>query len=97
MTHPETTAEDEYVPSDAELRRLLAQAKAAGDEPLRRMLAAYVTLRRVTADVITYLETRDGVSQVARIPLLAQARRLATGSRPERGGRPAPHPGAPTP
>ena len=81
MTGTDTKTDDEYVPSDAELRRLLAQAKAAGDEPLRRMLASYLALRRVTADVIAYLETRDGVSQVARIALLAQAKRLATGSR----------------
>ena len=76
-----TDADSEYVPGDAELRRLLAQAKAAGDEPLRRMLGAYLALRRVTADVVAYLETRDGAGQVARIPILAQAKRLATGSR----------------
>ena len=81
MTNPEPIDEDAYVPSDAELRRLLAQAKAAGDEPLRRILGAYITLRRVTGDVVAYLETRDGAGQVARIPLLAQAKRLATGSR----------------
>jgi hypothetical protein len=81
MTDRERTDEAEYVPSDAELRRLLAQAKAAGDEPLRRMIVSYLSLRRVTADVVAYLETRDGAGQVARIPLLAQAKRLATGTR----------------
>jgi len=80
MTDP-TNLDEDYVPSDVELRRLHAQAKAAGDEPLRRMLGGYLALRRVTADVVAYLETRDGVAQVARIPLLARAKRLATGSR----------------
>jgi hypothetical protein len=64
--------------SDADLRRLLAQAHATGDEPLRRLVVSYVTLRRLTADVISFIETRDGGQLVARAPLLSRAKSLAT-------------------
>jgi len=62
--------------SDDELRALLARAKAAGDEPLRRLVASYVTLRRLTADALTTVETQYGAAAVARVPSLAHLKRL---------------------
>ena len=62
--------------SDAELRTLLARAKAGGDEPLRRLVASYVTLRRLTADALMTVETQYGAAAVARVPSLAHLKRL---------------------
>jgi hypothetical protein len=61
---------------DAELRALLARAKADGDEPLRRLVSSYVTLRRLSADVIELIETQFGGATVARAPLLTHVKRL---------------------
>ena len=60
--------------SDAELRALLVRAKETGDEPLRRLLASYVMLRRLSADVIELIETQFGGSTVANAPLLKHVR-----------------------
>ena len=84
MSAPETPAEtpgaagDEPAESigDAELRALLARAKAEGDEPLRRLVSSYVTLRRLSADVIELIETQFGGATVARAPLLTHVKRL---------------------
>jgi hypothetical protein len=62
--------------SDVELRALLARAKAGGDEPLRRLVASYVTLRRLTADALTTVEAQYGAAAVARVPSLAHLKRL---------------------
>ncbi len=62
--------------SDAELRSLLAQARRTGDEPLRRLLASYVTLRRLAADMITLIETREGAATIVRTPLFSRIKHL---------------------
>ena len=62
--------------SDAELRALLAQAKAVGDVPLRRLVSSYVTLRRLTADALQLVETQYGAAAVARVPALSHLKRL---------------------
>ena len=64
-------------PTDAELRTLMARARASDDTALRRVVISYVTLRRVTADVIRFIEAREGGAAVAETPLLRRARRLA--------------------
>ena len=62
---------------DAELRALLARARAQDDQELVRLIVSYVTLRRVMADVIASIEARDGGAAVARTPLLLRARELS--------------------
>lgn len=62
--------------SNAELRDLLRQASERDDVPLRRLVTGYLTLRRIGADVIAFLEARDGAATVARTPLLLRARHL---------------------
>lgn len=62
---------------DAELRALLARAHERDDPRLVRLITSYVTLRRVTADVIASIEAREGGAAVARTPLLRRARELA--------------------
>ena len=62
--------------SDAELRALLAQAKATGDEPLRRLLASYLTLRRISAEMLTLIEAREGAQTVTRSPLFSRLKHL---------------------
>ena len=64
-------------PTDAELRELGARARMSDDVALRRLITSYVTLRRVLADVIGFIEAREGGSAVAGTPLLRRARRLA--------------------
>lgn len=63
--------------SDAELKTLIDRARATGDAELRRLITSYLTLRRVTADVVEFLITREGGVLVERTPLIALARRLA--------------------
>jgi hypothetical protein len=67
--------------TDAELRALGARARASDDTLLRRLLTSYLTLRRVTADVIVFIEAREGGAAVAGTPLLRRARRLANAPR----------------
>ena len=64
--------------SDAELRELLARARADGDRRLVQLITSYVTLRRVMADVIASIEAREGGAAVARTPLLLRARELSS-------------------
>ena len=82
---PEPVDEPEADPAmpitDAELHALLLQARERDDTRLRRLVTSYVTLRRVTADVITFLETREGGAAVAGTPLLLRARQLADAPR----------------
>ena len=67
--------------TQAELRALGARARAGNDALLRRLLTSYVTLRRVTADVIVFIEAREGGAAVAGAPLLRRARHLADAPR----------------
>ena len=78
----DTSAEETFAPddaaglSDAELRALLAQARASGDDPLRRLLASYITLRRMSAEMLTLIEAREGAVTVVRTPLFMRLRHL---------------------
>lgn len=65
--------------TDGELRQLLAQGREHADPRLVRLVTSYVTLRRVTADVIAAIEARDGGAAVAKNPLLLRARELSGG------------------
>lgn len=62
--------------SDAELRQLLARARASGDEPLRRLIASYITLRTLSAEMLTLVEAREGSVTVVRTPLFSRLRHL---------------------
>jgi hypothetical protein len=78
---PDRSAED-FAPddasgvSDAELRGLLADARASDNEPLRRLLASYITLRRLSAEMITLIEAREGAATVVRTPLFSRIKHL---------------------
>jgi hypothetical protein len=67
--------------TDAELHALAARARTADDELLRRLVTGYLTLRRVTADVVAFIEAREGGAAVAGTPLLRRARALADAPR----------------
>ena len=71
-----TDGSDEGSLSDAELRALLARARESGDEPLRRLLASYLTLRRMAAEMVTLIEAREGAATVVRTPLFSRLREL---------------------
>ena len=79
--HGGRSAGDDAPISDAELRELLARARAHDDSRLARLITSYVTLRRVTADVIASIEAREGGAAVARTPLLLRARELSRTAR----------------
>ena len=78
---PDLSAED-FTPddasgvSDAELRALLADARASDNEPLRRLLASYITLRRLSAEMITLIAAREGAATVVRTPLFSRLKHL---------------------
>ena len=82
MSNEIEIADDGFAPDDAsgmsddELRALLVQARAAGDEPLRRLLASYITLRRLSAEMLTLIEAREGAIVVVRTPLFQRIRHL---------------------
>ena len=76
MTDHDFPPDDAAGMTDEELRALLAQAKAAGDERLRRLLASYITLRRLSAEMLTLIEAREGAIVVVRTPLFARLRHL---------------------
>ena len=65
--------------ADGELRDLLAEGREHADGRLVRLVTTYVTLRRVTADVIAAIEAREGGAAVAKSPLLLRARELSGG------------------
>ena len=83
---PDLSAED-FAPddasgvSDAELRGLLAEARASGNEPLRRLLASYITLRRLSAEMLTLVEAREGAVTVVRTPLFSRLKHLTRRTR----------------
>jgi hypothetical protein len=62
--------------TDGELRELLVRARAQDHPQVVRLVTSYVTLRRVTADVIASIEEREGGAAVAKSPLLLRAREL---------------------
>ncbi len=62
--------------SDADLRRLLQQARASDDEPLRRLIASYITLRRLSAEMLTLVAAREGAITIKRTPLFQRLRHL---------------------
>ncbi len=63
--------------ADGDLRTLLAQGREQADGRLVRLVTSYLTLRRVTAEVIAAIEAREGGAAVARNPLLRRARELS--------------------
>jgi hypothetical protein len=67
--------------SDAELRELLARAKETGDEPLRRLIASYITLRTLAAEMISFIETREGAITIVRTPLFGRIQQLTRRAR----------------
>ena len=72
--------------TDGELRDLRAQGREQADGRLVCLITSYVTLRRVTADVIAAIEAREGGAAVAKSPLLLRARELSgarTGTVPD--------------
>ena len=75
---PPTGANAEPI-TDAELRALLTRGREYADGRLVRLVTSYVTLRRVTADVIAAIEAREGGAAVAKSPLLLRARELSGG------------------
>ena len=83
---PDLSAED-FAPddasgvSDAELRGLLAEARASGNEPLRRLLASYITLRRLAAEMLTVIAAREGAATVVRTPLFSRLKHLTRRAR----------------
>jgi hypothetical protein len=68
--------------SDADLRALLAQARAADDARLRDLVHAYVALRGVTREALAFLEAREGGAAVAGVPVLLRARALVAPAGP---------------
>lgn len=62
--------------TDGDLRALLQHARTGEDARLRQLVTSYVTLRRVTADVVAFIEAREGGAAVAGTPLLLRARQL---------------------
>ena len=61
---------------DAELKALMARAKDGNDESLRRLLVSYITLRRLAADMVTFIETREGAQTIVRSTLFNRVRDL---------------------
>jgi hypothetical protein len=81
---PEPGPDEAVVPTlltDAELREMSVRARRDGDPQVQRLLTGYLTLRRVTADVIAFIEAREGGAAVAGSPLLLRARQLADAPR----------------
>jgi hypothetical protein len=69
-------SEDEGPLADAELRALRDRARETGDEELRRLVASYLTLRRLAAEMVALIETREGGATIVRTPLFGRIRDL---------------------
>ena len=69
-------ADDASGLSDQELRALVVRAREAGDEPLRRLLASYITLRTLAAEMVTFIEPLEGSITVVRTPLFSRVKHL---------------------
>lgn len=67
--------------TDAELRTLREQARATDDAPLRRLLASYITLRTMTAEMVTFIEAREGAQTVTRSTLFSRLKELTRRAR----------------
>ena len=68
--------EDEGPLSDDELRALRDRARETGDQALRRLVASYLTLRRLSAEMVTLVEAREGAATVVRTPVFSRLRDL---------------------
>jgi hypothetical protein len=69
-------SDDESPLSDDELRALRDRARETGDDALRRLVMSYLTLRRLAAEMVTFIETREGAATVVRTPLFGRVREL---------------------
>ena len=69
-------ADDAASLTDAELRALHAEAKASGNDALRRLLASYITLRSLAAEVLTLIEAREGSITVVQTPIFSRLKHL---------------------
>ena len=81
LTPEDFAADDTTGLTDAELRQLLAEARTTGNEALRRLLASHLTLRRVAADVVQLIETREGAVTIVRTPLFSRLKHLSRRTR----------------
>lgn len=77
MTDRTPVRPDDVPLTDRELRETLARARAQDQPHVVRLVTSYVTLRRVTADLIAQIEEREGGAAVAKSPLLLRARELS--------------------
>ncbi len=62
---------------EADLHALMLQARRTNDAPLHRLVVGYLTLRRVTTDVVALVAAREGGAGVAGTPVFRRARDLA--------------------
>jgi len=62
--------------SDAELRVILAQARAADDAAVHRLVTSYISLRRLAAELVGVIETREGGKTIEQTPLFRRVREL---------------------
>jgi hypothetical protein len=69
-------SDDESGLTDDELRALRDRARETGDEQLRRLVASYLTLRRLAAEMVALIEAREGAATVVRTPLFARLREI---------------------
>lgn len=81
LTPDDFPADDTTGLSDAELRQLLGEARSTGNEPLRRLLASYLTLRRLGGEVVQLIETREGAATIVRTPLFSRLKHLTRRTR----------------
>lgn len=63
--------------TDAELKRLLQQARSTNDDGLRQLIGSYVSLRTLAAEMITLIAAREGGATVERTPLFRRLRQLS--------------------
>ena len=83
MTEPTFPYESDVFPpddasglTDAELRALVERARTADDEALRRLVASYITLRTLAAEMVSFIETREGSITIVRTPLFSRMKHL---------------------
>ena len=77
MTDPATPPDDDLGDfTDAELKALATSARERGDDATRRLVSRYITLRRLTSDMLTFIEAREGAVTVVRTPIFQRLREL---------------------
>jgi hypothetical protein len=81
MTPDDFPDDDAAGITDAELRTLREQARTTEDAPLRRLLASYITLRTMTAEMVTFIEAREGAQTVTRSTLFSRLKELTRRAR----------------